>query len=95
LVVQVAEAVGGARGGLDGPVRGLGAGVADLGLQEAQHLGPQGLDGAGEALEFGQARAGTPAVEAVQRDVVPLSAALRGRQQHRPVGVSVHRPRSG
>src|SRR3954465_4816489 len=72
LVVQVAEAVGGARGGLHRPVGRLGAGVGDAGLQEAEHLGPPGLDRAGEALEFGQSGVGAPGVEPVQpgRDLV-------------------------
>jgi hypothetical protein len=53
LVVEVAEAVGGACRGLHGPVGGLGAGVGDAGLQEAEDLGPPGLDRGGQALELG------------------------------------------
>ncbi len=53
LVVEVAEAVGGAGGGLDGAVGGFGAGVGDAGLEEAEDLWLPGFDGAGEALEFG------------------------------------------
>ena len=62
LVVEVAEAVGGAGGGFDGPVGGFGAGVGDVGLQEAQDLGPPGVDGAGEPLEFRDTGAGAPVV---------------------------------
>lgn len=82
-MVEAVEAVGGAGGGLDGPVGGFGAGVGDVGLQEAHDLGPPGLDGAGEPVELGQAGAGAPAVEAVQpvRDVVALPAGAGGRQQ--------------
>jgi len=52
LVVQVAEAEAeaGAGGGLHSSVGGLGAGVGDAGLQEAQHLGPPHLDRANQAL---------------------------------------------
>ncbi len=67
LVFQVAEAVGGACGSLHGPVRRLGPGVGDAGLQVAQHLGPPGLNGAGQALELGQAGAGAPAVKRCSR----------------------------
>jgi len=83
LVVEVAEAVGGPRGGLDGPVGGFGRGVGDVGLQEAQDLGPPGFDGLGEPLEFGGVRVGAPGVKAEQlvSNVVPVAAGLGQGQE--------------
>src|SRR3954454_2565274 len=83
LVVEVAEAVGGARGGLHGAVGGLGAGVGDAVGEEAEPLGPPVLDRAGQALELGQLRVGAPGVEPVQpgRDLVPVSAAAGAGEQ--------------
>ena len=60
LVVEVPEAVGRVGGGLHGPVGGFGPGVGDTGLQEAQDLGPPGVDGAGEPLEFIRRSADSP-----------------------------------
>jgi len=73
MVVEVAEAVGGPRGGLDGPVGGFGRGVGDVGLEEAQDLGPPGFDGLGEPLEFGGVRVGAPGVKGLSGNCSGLS----------------------
>src|SRR4051812_50163209 len=83
LVFQVAEAVGGACRGLHCPVGALGPGVGDAGGQEAEDLGPPGLDGAGQPLEFGQPGVGAPGVEPVQPggDLVPVATGAGAGQQ--------------
>lgn len=83
LVVEVTEAVGGARGGVHGPVCGLGTGVGDPGLQEGEDLRLPGVRGGGEPVELGDPGPGTPAVEPVQavRDVGALPAGPGGGRQ--------------
>ena len=66
-------------------VAAFGCGVGDARFQECQDLGPPGVDGAGDALDFGDVGAGSsaPGVETVQTvgDVVALpTGAGRGKQ---------------
>ncbi len=67
MVGGVAEAVGVAGDGLDHSVGALGAGVGDSGADECEDLGPPGLHGGGQTLEFGQVSVRAAAVETVKQ----------------------------
>jgi hypothetical protein len=84
LVVEVAEAERHAGGVLDQVVGAFGAGVGEVEFEEAEDLGPPGLNGLGEGDQFADVVvAGAPGVEAGQPvgDVGADAAAGRAGQQ--------------